>query len=508
MIEKRKLRGFLLLCCILMIGAITLVSLWNRRTSCMGIRVCSDITQDLEYSYEDYSEYLLFNGEKAAVDRGNSTIYIPQKAEGIEDYWQLEGSLQISFGGCQAYFAEDPAFIDFASAVREGHLFSLYVTDGKGHYMEYQVVFTTLPVLRLDGRYLYTEEETNRDIMEGNVTVWSAEDPDLGGKSSTKSGLTQWRMRGYTTSMMYKPSLKLSLKKSNGENRDESFQGLGSDDDWILNSMVLDDTKMKDLLLMNLWNQMAEQWDWNLKMSTGQYVEVITDGEYSGVFLLQRRIDGKYLGLEETDILLKGLNREEATRNYTEGCEIKHSPYDENTTYELMEDTMGAQSRTTVSLENFVDVNLLLEFAVAPDNAGYKNMYYALRQEDGLYRLTFIPWDMDMSFGVIYDNSFVYDPEVALQMSIRRMEYGILLAKYPELETLMASRWRELRQGTLSLENIRAAISELEEVLTNSGAFVRDLQRCGAYYGGTDTAENLKQFIESRLTALDAVFAQ
>jgi len=47
--------------------------------------------------------------------------------------------------------------------------------------------------------------------------------------------------------------------------------GLGSDDDWILYPMILDDTKLKEQLFIQLWNRRADQVDWNVPMSKGEY---------------------------------------------------------------------------------------------------------------------------------------------------------------------------------------------------------------------------------------------
>ena len=98
--------------------------------------------------------------------------------------------------------------------------------------------------------------------------------------------------------------------------RDEDFQksnvdllGLGSDDDYILNPMSMDDTFVKEKLIQELWSQLMKQADYNYQMTKGEYVELFINGAYQGLYLLQRRIDAKYLNLNRNqDILLKGIN--------------------------------------------------------------------------------------------------------------------------------------------------------------------------------------------------------
>ena len=113
-----------------------------------------------------------------------------------------------------------------------------------------------------------------------------------------------------------------------------SLVGLGADDDWILNPMNLDDTKLKETLFMDLWNQRAEQVNWNENMSAGEYVEVVINQEYWGLFQLQRRIDGKFLSLGSQDILLKSgvkLNTDTVELAY----EIVHTGLTDTETFTL-----------------------------------------------------------------------------------------------------------------------------------------------------------------------------
>ena len=56
------------------------------------------------------------------------------------------------------------------------------------------------------------------------------------------------------------------------------FLGLEADDDWILNSLVIDDTRLREKTVMDLWNNGAANEEYNYKMSTGKYVELINDG--------------------------------------------------------------------------------------------------------------------------------------------------------------------------------------------------------------------------------------
>ena len=60
-------------------------------------------------------------------------------------------------------------------------------------------------------------------------------------------------------------------------------------------------------MAMDLWNTYLAQEEYNYKMSQGKYAEVVCNGQYCGLYLLQRRIDRKYLELDENQFLAKGI---------------------------------------------------------------------------------------------------------------------------------------------------------------------------------------------------------
>ena len=231
--------------------------------------------------------------------------------------------------------------------------------------MAYNVVFTTLPVLRIDGE-AFALDERDREINRGELCLWTPNDPDSG-RYSVKESDVHWHVRGGSSAYQSKTPWKLSLKKKNDTNKNMSMVGLGSDDDWILNAMALDDTKLKEQLFMKLWNERAAQTDWNPQMSSGEYVEVVMNRTYMGVYLLQRRIDGKYLNLESEDVLLKGKSMWIA-ETITDAYEIVTSPLNEQDTYDLMQDFFDGSDPSIVHQDNYLDVILFLQYASAGDN--------------------------------------------------------------------------------------------------------------------------------------------
>ena len=512
MANRRIWRICALVLILLLLGAAFAVSLARQRSTCMGVPFLSE-EEDLALSWDDYRDWygedpmdvtLTFRGEPAAVHSGGHCVLIPQDIGEDTAYYDLSGALSTA-EGYRIAFSPDPAFDELAAAVAEDHTFWLVIFDGEGRWTDCAVTFTTLPVIRLDGEAIYTNEK-ERDVMEGEVCLWAPADPETG-HPSVKTSRLLWNVRGDTTAGMPKVPWKLSLKDAEGGNRDLSLLGLGADDDWILNAMSLDDTDLKERVFFDVWNDLAGQTEHLDYASRGEYAEVVTNGEYMGLYLLQRRIDGKYLGLTGEEVLLKGAGSwvpEDMSQSY----EIVQSPLSDGETVALMEGFWDCSDVTGLHVENFVDVNLMLQVFSAPDNAGYKNMYYLLRPEEGEWKLYLIPWDTDMSLGVTWAEpvGFVYDYELSLYQDCQRMEYWTALEQLPGIWELSCARWRELREDWLTAEYLWDIIARYEEVLVQSGAPLRDEAWWGLYYGGADTMESLYAFVEARLNYLDEYY--
>lgn len=510
MMDARKRRRAVFLFFLLALGAMVFF-FWQaeRDPAYLGVRILSHREQTSlgNYVYRDLSRELQYNGQQIAVDLDRSTLFIPQDIREDTKAEDLKGSLRSVNPLLLLSFAPDEAFNDLTSAVENGHAFKLNVSYGFGRYMQYDLVFTTLPVLRIDGDYLTTNEQ-GRDVYKGSLCLWMPEDSDTG-SYSMKTGNLQWHIRGGWSSHLDKTPFKLDLKKKTGTNQNMDLAGLGADDDWILNPMNLDDTKLKEKLFMGLWNQRADQVSWNEKMSDGEYVEVVINREYRGLFLLQRRIDGKLLNLGSEDVLLKSGQELESPTLQT-AYEIIHSGLTEEQTYQIVRGYHEETDPDILNMDNFLDVNLFLQCASAVDN-WQKNMYFLLKNSKDGYSMHLLPWDTDMSWGTIWDKDighFGYDFEASRQNIALRMEYDWVKKYRPDLDRQMAIRWFQLRKELLTMETMTAILEQQQAVLDASGAQMRDQEKWGLFYEGQDSLENLYRSIEARLDWVDDYYTQ
>lgn len=495
-------------CILLLSGVILLLFVAYKVKSdsvcCMGVPVVAE--QELQKMMVQPVELdnIVMQGDyQTPYDIAGRKIYLSCSVDEQTKYYDLEGQLKSAMPSYGLYFLWEEGFENLQESIRYGCKFTLYAIDEQGNYSSYYVIFTTLPVLEMHGECTGIDER-ERELYSGEMTFW---EPKLekNNRLPVQQCGVEWHVRGYSSMSFLKKSLRLSLKEKNGEGENLSLAGLSVDDDYILNPMWFDDVKVREKLAIDLWNEMAEQKNSSLKMSEAEYCEVIINGKYEGLRLLQNRIERKYLKLDIGDMLLKGQNvNPSAGRKLQEAYEIIYST-DEQAAYDAMEGFFTEQDFSNVDLDNWIDTQLLLLLGNMKDNLNYKNIYYVVENQSGEERLSMIPWDTDMSFGVYWidGSGFQYVPE-SVEIIEYRMEYEALKQQYPDLNERMAKRWRELRQTVFSAENILGKIDAYRYTVLMSGAVDRDFNILGWYsWGDQDTPEKIKQYIENRLQILD-----
>lgn len=491
------------LCCVVLLVPRQTDALTAEET-CLGIPILSEAAcQELgSYRYQDHSEDLRFQREHLAVDKETSVIYISQQIGEDTTAADLAGEVTTMLPGSRLYFAPDPMWQDLDRAVREGHTFRLLVTGPGSSHMAYDVVFTPLPVACIYGQYVFTNED-DRSVWSGRMVFCDPMGLTPEGTGLQTSHL-QWHIRGKSSSIMPKKPWKLSLKYADGKNKDMNLLGLGADDDWLLNPMNMEDSNIRERLFMDLWNEMAMETDYNAAMSTGRYMELVVNGEYQGLYLLQRRVDDKYLELEDTAVLMKGTQSDDSL-GYS-----RVSPQENQIPQEVLDSFLTEGDCSMLSLENFVDVSLFLQFFSAEDNCDVKNMFYLFEDSGTEYTVSMIPWDTDMSLGSRWESGegFCYDYEGCLSAMVYRKEMEAMYQLHPRMYTLMQERWNDLRKDVLHLDNITGKMDSYLETLDASGAVARDQEKWGLFFEGEDTLSNLYRFVEERLSLLDNLFLE
>lgn len=403
------------------------------------------------------------------------------------------------------HFVLDDAIQDIETAVQAGYPLTLVIVQGTS-FCRLNVQITYLPVIHLTQNTDTRFDERGRMVYTGDFTLFAGHDPSKGGMV-VESSAVESHVRGGQSSSKSKKPWKLSLKKANGKNYHADLLGMGADDDWILNPMNMDDTKLREKIMIDSWNRhIAASPESGYKMSDARYVELVLNGAYQGLYLLQRRVDAKYLALDPSkDILFKGCPTWTAN-SVQEAYELVDSPLEEEDAYECLSNVLECGR---ISSDNFLDVQLFFQFFNAPDNAGYKNMFYILKAGKSGYSMYLLPWDTDMSMGLVWKEEigFAYDYEHMIQRMVSRMEYHDLKEFYPQLDEWLANRWNVLKKTMYSSETMAQCIHENMDIITKSGAYQRDYETWGFRYDGNDTWNALIHWCTDRINTMDQYYA-
>lgn len=102
-------------------------------------------------------------------------------------------------------------------------------------------------------------------------------------------------VRGSTSQLLDKKQYSWTTYDNEGNKQNVSLLGMPSENDWILNGLAFDATLMRDYLIYNLSREMGQY------ASRTQYCEVIINGDYRGLYVLQEKLkdDSKRINIEE-----------------------------------------------------------------------------------------------------------------------------------------------------------------------------------------------------------------
>lgn len=487
-------------------------------------------------SLED--EFVLsFNEEPLPYDTATRTFFLPVNME--NEVWE-SGDFTGVFGEdskAEIIFLENYCHTDKFRTIAEGKSFSFLAVTGKG-YGEYQLVFTGLPMLTFTGTEYLAEDGTPMFLLRLYDTAHDSE--------WVTEVYTQSRLRGNTSLNYEKKSLRLYLKdlKDNQtfEKANRNLLGIRDDDDWILNSLYADNTRVRDHLCIGLWSEVgATSNPYGYHYGTqAEYVEVIINNGYQGLYSLMVPVDRKQLGMDAVSVQL-GTGRSIVERIYEkkytaawcaddfEGDlpdtnmpwyrggfflkgdtvlqnEAEWEPLHRAASLIGAEDSVFAAGITKETDKQNVLENWLFYQAIAGFDNENKNMYYVARNRNESYYGYFIPWDMNLSFGAVYAENPYYCEEtdaVTTQMIPWQPGQRMVDLDVEGSAQFAAETWNRWRQGVFSDEALKARIALLEHQVKDSGAFAREDAR---WPDGNQNEDFrfLYTFTQERMAAVDA----
>jgi hypothetical protein len=260
-----------------------------------------------------------------------------------------------------------------------------------------------------------------------------------------------------------------------------------------------------------------------------EYVELVLDGKYRGIYALQEVVENKTFGTTKENGYLYSAkfrtDEEERYEHYLYGadvlekCEALDGLIDE---FQIEKYPQGMLAESVERLrvlkssvyhlgyetsyqvrfdrENFVNYSLLLNMAMVIDN-GYKNQKFVIRDwGEREYLLQKTPWDLDFSFQNEQLTEYNPPDDTILKdtLYLGSNEEDVYLQE-------MKEKYAQCRRTFYNMDALSLQVDRYYEVLTKSGAIARDR----AVWPGAaleDNVQYLKSFMEKRIDILDSYY--
>lgn len=334
------------------------------------------------------------------------------------------------------------------------------------------------------------------------------------------------RNRGTTSIKFDKKSYRIEFSSSKRNNIIEENSPLKDTEDWALDALYSDPSKIRNKLGTDIWNfinSINNNLAYNMNVI---FTELYLNNEYVGLYTVKDLITRKKLNLKQTtyedsSIIVKGINYipvEWEEKNFNISTEVynslemkypNNSKYyskywpvilDKLTNYYETKENYFENILKTFEADNFLDFKVFSELIAAVDHFFIKNTYFAMPNKDS--NVSIIPWDMDLTFGLIYNGDTELRSEKKSDYINVPMDYHNFEGDSDYLKAFK-ERYFYLRKNGLSKEYIINLIDDYVEDIYY--ASLRDSDRWYEYDIIKET-EEIKDWVSKRFDYLDKKF--
>lgn len=453
---------------------------------------------------------LSLNGVPLVYDAQRNTFFCTLGLE-QSDVWPDLHLTAPDAEGVNICFVDDYSYDACSDAIYSGFPYELFAYTEE-EYAYFSIVFTGLPLLSLTA-----SAEIGVEDIPAHVTL-SAYD------AAPVVSNARVHRRGGLSLTADKPGYKIEYTRMADGSRRTPLQtpALGLTDGFILLPMPFDQTLMRDRLSWDLYGQMLHEGE-PFSARPVSYVEVFLNGAYEGVYLMMQPFDFESeLAAYGTGHALTDSVYRTCVSYMSSGRAIIKHPFRENTGYELFH--APDPSRPFAGLETYLDLLaqqddalyaasaldrldltsllrmvVLLQAGGMTDNVS-NNLYIWSEQTSSGPVYHYIPWDMDLSWGLkMEDIGAQYENWLYFPPADR------LIDENESVRAELFRLWTQLRSGPLSMENLEALTSQYARELNESGAMVRNAERWGTDHYSAD-GYMILDFASIRFPLLDEVF--
>lgn len=378
-----------------------------------------------------------------------------------------------------------------------------------GNSKKLELVFTNLPIVQIVcDQNIYDEPKSLARIQINNYK-----------KGESFSSFAGIEFRGRYSREYKKKSMGFTLWE--GITKEKAYSkyllGLQKNSEWILGAAFIDPSRIRNMVSFEIWNDLQTREN-HLGIHS-EMVEVFLNNKFQGIYIFSELLNAELLKVGNEAVLYKGVewadgastfnryNSEISENQFWNGWEQKIPDRREkinwaplaslyHTVVDEPNDGFKLKIEDHLNLENIIDYYLFLNLTLAIDNTG-KNSFLFTKDEHSPFQ--YIPWDLDGSWGRLYDGS-----KVGSDILITNNLFERLLDTNPNnFRQKMKSRWFYLRENNFSEENIRGVFNRHIQKLNASDIIQKENQIWDVDLDINKEHQYILNWMKDRLAFLD-----
>lgn len=364
-----------------------------------------------------------------------------------------------------------------------------------------QLTDTSLPILSIDTKHkvIIDDDRIYADLLSNF-------------NNNIENFKVSIEIRGSSSSVFKKKSYGFSLIDENFTNKKSDLFNILDTKNWVLYSSWIDNSFVRNTLAYSIGKSIG------IVSPKFKYINLIINNKYGGIYVLIPKIDENYFIDENCELIFKidkatGDNNWESIAKSNNGNVLYHTHYPKpnkisykskkivldniNTLEENITDS------TKIDFDSFINYVIINELTKNVDAYRTSQYFYKLENNSKIFAGPI--WDFDLSLGKTYNTKidlvegFVFNADTNLTKYIPKWWFELL--KDEVFKGKLVSRWKLLRQSTLSDENINNLIDSLAFEIKNSVEKNSEIwNKNKDYY---KNIEELKKWLKARLIWLD-----
>jgi hypothetical protein len=372
---------------------------------------------------------------------------------------------------------------------------------------------SNLPIIVIDTKGIQIPDEPKIEATMRIIDNGSGKRNNINDPFNSYNGKIGIEIRGQSSQMFDKKQYGIETRDDSGSDNAVSLLGMPAESDWVLNANYLDKTFMRNILAYKLFN------DFGRYASRTRFCEVVLNGEYIGLYILQEKIKrdknrvniaklepNEISGDDLTGGYIIRIDKTESTDLYWSSpflpyagslFPIKYQYYypdekeivteqkyyikDYVTNFERVINSSDYNNPFVnyidyIDIDSFVDLFLLNEFTKSTDAYRISSYFHKNADSKGGKLTAGPPWDFDISLGVAnYRDG--YNPSGWQVYAEKTILWEIpfwceKMFNDPIFRNKFMKRWNELKNNILNPDTINKyidkTVSETDEAVTRN----------------------------------------